>query len=325
MLFLKTIISTLANTLKSILKINSNIFLYDFESYINNISEPHLTLHDIFSSVQSQSYFYYSNNIVSLLNSSNTKIFKSVPMELEFLNVNTIESNAFASYSKLLTVSFPICSYIKSLAFQNCSNLTNIYSPLCKRIQESAFRSCSQLIINKSDFLSCEYLGSYAFASCTALTSVNFPNNLKIYTGCFKDCINLTTIYSPLCDIIYAQAFANCSNLKEVNFPNCLTIHSSAFTSCYAMKKIILSTCNLIHPYAFRYCSNLLSIYLYGSSICQLSNAGQTFNGSPIMISSQSGKILVPASLVEAYKSATNWAAFSSRIFAIEDYPPEEE
>lgn len=40
------------------------------------------------------------------------------------------------------------------------------------------------------------------------------------------------------------------------------------------------------------------------------------FNNTPIK--SGTGSIYVPASLVDAYKSAENWSYFSDRIFPIE-------
>ena len=43
------------------------------------------------------------------------------------------------------------------------------------------------------------------------------------------------------------------------------------------------------------------------------------FNSTPIK--SGTGYIYVPMSLVDTYKSATNWSTFANQFRAIEDYP----
>ena len=68
----------------------------------------------------------------------------------------------------------------------------------------------------------------------------------------------------------------------------------------------------------FSNCSNL-SMFVIGtgySSVCVLSTYN-IFENSPIEYSSYLGyygSIYVPASLVDAYKTATNWTYYSSRI-----------
>jgi hypothetical protein len=60
---------------------------------------------------------------------------------------------------------------------------------------------------------------------------------------------------------------------------------------------------------------------LAGSSVVTLSNV-TAFANTPISASSHLGtfgSIYVPASLVDAYKSATNWVTYAARITAIPD------
>jgi hypothetical protein len=56
----------------------------------------------------------------------------------------------------------------------------------------------------------------------------------------------------------------------------------------------------------------LTKLYLMGSVVCTLT--GNPFNRAGI--TSSTGSIYVPASLLTSYKTATNWASFSNRIFA---------
>jgi hypothetical protein len=78
-----------------------------------------------------------------------------------------------------------------------------------------------------------------------------------------------------------------------------------------------------IYASAFLY-TNLSQLYLAGSAVYQLYNSNAfeytpytgysaSFSGTPY--------IYVPASLITKYKTATNWAYFSSYFSAIEDAP----
>lgn len=97
---------------------------------------------------------------------------------------------------------------------------------------------------------------------------------------------------------IGSYAFYYCTKLTTASFPVATTIASYAFRSCYHLK----------------------SLYLTGSSICTLSHSN-AFSSTPIggySISARTyGSIYVPASLLASYKTATNWAYFSSRFVGI--------
>ena len=87
-------------------------------------------------------------------------------------------------------------------------------------------------------------------------------------------------------------AFYSCSNLTEASFPNATSIGD----------------------YAFKYCSNLTTIYVgtNTSTVCTLSGA-DAFNNCTNLTN-----IYVPYSLVDSYKSATNWSKYASKIKAYE-------
>ena len=71
----------------------------------------------------------------------------------------------------------------------------------------------------------------------------------------------------------------------------------------------------------FKNCSNIKTIVLSNpSNVCTLSNASYL----PTQITNTADTtsyIYVPQALLTNYKTATNWATFSSKIRAIEDYP----
>lgn len=69
-----------------------------------------------------------------------------------------------------------------------------------------------------------------------------------------------------------------------------------------------------IETQAFNSCLNLRKVTIRGKTMLT-NEEGSVFYGSPI--ESLNGEIFVDASLVEAYKTATNWSDYASIIKAI--------
>ena len=110
----------------------------------------------------------------------------------------------------------------------------------------------------------------------------------------FYSCKNLTTASFPNATYIGKSAFASCTNLTTASFPNATRIGNSAFAGCYSLTTAIF----------------------LASSVANLSNVN-AFSATPMSTSGYTGSygsIYVPASLVSAYKTATNWSYYSSRI-----------
>lgn len=135
------------------------------------------------------------------------------------------------------------------------------------------------------------------FSGCYALSMFSAPKYAKeIFGWMFYYCYNLKECNVPLANAISFNAFAGCSKLQSLSFMSLSTIASSAFIKC----------------------SSLESVYLLYSSLCKLA-AANAFYYTPMFHSSylgHYGSIFVPASLVDAYKSATNWAVYADRITA---------
>ena len=98
------------------------------------------------------------------------------------------------------------------------------------------------------------------------------------------------------------------------------SIGANAFNGCTSLTTVSFPMATYIGTYAFSGCFNLKSLYLTGSSVCSLAHSN-AFLSTPIGGYSTSagtyGSIYVPASLLASYKSATNWAYFSSRFVSI--------
>ena len=155
----------------------------------------------------------------------------------------------------------------------------------------------------------------YAFQSCSSLTQVNLPMCASIDGSAFYNCTSLSQISIPMCSYIGNSAFYNCK-FSQVSLPMCSYIGNYAFDFCTRLNQISLPVCSYIGGNAFRWCALLSIITLGYSNICSL--AGSTvFNNT--QITSSKGSIYVPASLVDSYKSATNWSYFSTQIFPISE------
>ena len=186
-------------------------------------------------------------------------------------------------------------------------------------------------------------IGRGAFAFASSLKTAAFPNVSRVYSSAFYQSPGITSVDLPMCGQISGYAFASCSKLVDINLPVCTSISGYAFQYCTSLPKIIIPNCATISAYAFfvcyslstvdcaatlistgafASCRRLQSLYLRGSTICSLANSSvfvstpfrglsTYFSGTPY--------IYVPASLVDAYKTATNWTYFSEYIVAIED------
>ena len=121
--------------------------------------------------------------------------------------------------------------------------------------------------------------------------TVDLPNCLYVGSKAFYYCASLTTVNLPVCTSLYNNAFRNCAGLTSISLPKCSYVGQRAFYSCTNLKTIYMGTARSVvatmtHSNALSGCSALQSIY-------------------------------VPASLVDAYKSASNWSYYSSKIYPI--------
>ena len=214
---------------------------------------------------------------------------------IEIINLDNsasfVASSAFINDKKIQTVNLPYVTIVRNSAFQSCVSLTQVSLPMCSSI------------------------ATYAFYGCTSLTQVSLPMCSYIGIRAFQSCVSLTQVSLPMCSYIGNSAFYTCRNISQVSLPMCSYIGINAFWQCYPLAQVSLPMCSYIGSNAFRGCGLLSIITLGYSNICSL-NASSTFYNTKI--TSSKGSIYVPASLVDSYKSATNWSYFSTQIFPIE-------
>ena len=269
-------------------------------------------------------------------------------------NCSYIGNSTFYNCENLISISLPNCSYIGSSAFQYCDNLTNscvqdilnTYKSYSTAINTGVFYGCNGITsldltgytsIGDSVFYrcssltsisipNCSYIGSWAFYSCTNLSYISpMPNCSYIGSYAFYSCAKLTNsniqdilnTYKSYSDVINNCVFAYCSGITSLDLTGYTSIGNSAFAGC-TLSYISVPNCSYIGSNVFYGCTKLESIYILSTSIPILSNYN-AFTNTPISnytYLGYFGSIYVLSSLVNLFKTATNWSRYSSRITA---------
>ena len=255
----------------------------------------------------------------------------------------TLYNNAFRSCYNLNTIYMGIeLSTVATMAYSNalldCSALQSIYVPASLVDKYKSAKNWSyyssiiypfvrpSLLFDSTTGLLSGYCNSSLFPSevksflsdnnidRASITHISLPL-LKYIDDfeAFAGCSNLISVSLPVCEYIGGETFSGCTSLSDVYIPNCSTVEAAAFKKCKALQNISLPVCSYIGLLAFK-STNINNIVLGSTSVCSLS-ISTAFEDTPIALGT--GSIYVPASLVDAYKSATNWSYFSTQIFPI--------
>ena len=140
--------------------------------------------------------------------------------------------------------------------------------------------------------------------------TVDLPNCLYVGSNAFYYCASLTTVSLPACTTLYDYAFRYCGNLSSVSLPNVVRMSGYCFANCVSLQTISLPKCSYVSRYAFWNCTNLKTIYM-GTARSVVATMTQS---NALSDCSALQSIYVPASLVDAYKKASNWSYYSSLI-----------
>lgn len=229
-------------------------------------------------------------------------------------SVTTIGDYAFDECESLIDVTFP--SGLTSIgyeAFSGCKSITNLDIPdSVTTIGNWAFSHCYDLtdvtigsgVTNMSDVI---------FYYCTGLTSVTMTNSVtSIGANAFGMCFSLPNITIPSgVTNISQSAFQNCYALSSIDIPDRVTnIGGNAFIYCFALDTVTIgSGITNIGSFAFRSCSGLTSITVNATTPPTL--------GEYAFYDTNNAPIYVPSTSVNAYKSASGWSTYASRIVAI--------
>lgn len=215
---------------------------------------------------------------------------------IDFPKAEIVHSGAFVGMNKLTSVNLPLlhtCSY---------SNTNNVMIPNQYGEDKGIFArsGITEISLPKLKWATASSL----FYGCTNLTTVDLP----LYTGYSSSSSNYS--YS-------SDTFRGCKNLINVNIPSLKRIGLYDFYQCTKLEKLKIPSVTSIGSNAFGYCEALTSLVINQTTPPTLDNVN-AFANTPIK--SGTGYIYVPDSVVETYRTATNWAAFAEQIKPISEY-----
>ena len=206
-----------------------------------------------------------------------------------------------AGITYMQSACFGVCEALKAIALPK--NLTTLIGSVLTLCTSLAVVAASDGTYPANNFLTGSYaahkltfrkalnsIGNLAFQNCYALSAVyGIGNVTSMGNNAFQNCRNLCNDLPALkITSIPANCFSGCYSLNRLRFAGAVTsIAAGAFTNCYG----ILS-------YDFTYCT----------TVPTLANAN-AFTGI-----NANCKIRVPASLVDEWKAATNWATYADYI-----------
>lgn len=240
------------------------------------------------------------------------------------LSGTSINSNQALFYMCPNLVSVVIPETITSIdgpLFGSSSNLTNVVLPKTLTfIGERVFGYCSKLkTISIPD--SVTSIGQEAFDACIGLTSIDIPSGVtSIGNYVFSSCTSLTRLNSDVDGLfnipdnvtsIGNNAFSGCYGLTSVTIPDSVTsIGDNAFANLINFRG------NLVLPSTLATLGNTVFNNMRNATGITFLSTTPPTAGTNLFINSTC-PIYVPAESVEAFKTATNWSTYASRIQAI--------
>lgn len=165
-------------------------------------------------------------------------------------------------------------------------------------------------------------IGDYAFSGCAALETIDLPNVTQLRRHCFRGCEALTMLNFPNVEGTiggYLYGIGNCGG-------------ADGYGGRPSQTYLKLPLVTKMGTYAFHEFSPMVAEFslpvtfsgsAFGYGCCgYLVLRGETLStalGSPFSGGIRND-ILVPRSLIDSYKVATNWSNYADQFKAIEDY-----
>ena len=154
-----------------------------------------------------------------------------------------------------------------------------------------------------------------AFANASNLNEIIFNDGLtKIANSVFSGTRLVNVVIPDSVTYIGASSFSALSTLRSVKIGNGqVLIENSAFSYNNNLKTVEIGThVTDIYPWAFGGCSSLQYVIIRATTppVLAATSAFTSTNNCPIY---------VPNDSVDAYKGATNWSSFASRIHPLSE------
>ena len=158
-------------------------------------------------------------------------------------------------------------------------------------------------------------------SNATKLLDENVTISYQIIDGVKQDAVQMNYTFDALGEhtvkyklngtSIGQIAFLNCIGLTNITIPDSVTsIGNTAFSKCTGLTNVTIGNgVTSIGDYAFSGCSRLTSITIQATT-------PPTLGTSPFK-NTNNCPVYVPSESLEAYKTATNWKTYASRIQSI--------
>lgn len=228
------------------------------------------------------------------------------------VGLNVADYGFYKSYFN--NVIFPNNCTLSSLAFTYCSASTLSFGSgtIISKVgtYDSAF---SYSKISNIDLNGVTLIGDFAFKNTSGFTSITIPSSV---TSFGKSAFNkVSTLNSVTIDYAsnatlgdYQFSGSSITSLTIGTHPT--SIGKGMFRGCTGLTSIVIpSNISSINQYAFKDCSGLTSITVESTTPPTL--------GSSVFDGTNNCPIYVPPESVDAYKAASGWSNYASRIQAI--------
>ena len=219
------------------------------------------------------------------------------------IEVSVLGDRVFANCSGLETVTIGYDGIVTagSDLFLNCQNLSQIYVPygwISSYESADGWSQYSSIFVeNIPDLLFSDGLvfGGTKTIDSTYLASLGITSN------------QVVSVSLPNCTSIGYRTFNEHHSLKDLSLPEVTYIESFGFFGANYINDMVLPKCSYIGNQAFSWTGmgSFKNLTLGYSGVCTNDNA---------YFSNNIQNIYVPASLVDSYKVAPYWSAFSSKI-----------
>ena len=227
----------------------------------------------------------------------------------------------FENCTALVSATIPEgITYLRERLFKDCRNLTSIIIPNSVTSMDiNAFYNCPVQELYEGLY----YVGDYIVGIYyQKLTTYAIKDNTKLMCRRLFNGKNTTTKITLNNRITKLDdyTFLGCSALTSVGtvgsgasleIPNNVTtISRNVFQNCTGLTSVTIpNSVTSIDTYAFGGCTGLTSITFEATTPPTL--------GTQVFDNTNNCPIYVPAESVDAYKAATNWSTYASRIQAI--------
>ena len=296
-------------------RLNKNITLIPYTSFYNCHSL--VDVGDLSGVIEiGPSAFYYCTSLQEIIAN----------------NSEVIGASAFEGCESLSRVELNNTVSIGALAFRDCKSLGDVVLPKVEKLPSSCFiysgivslsapnatsmdiqvlYGCKSLV--SIDVRSAEAISqNFAGGDCVMLKSVRIDNAKTIANNAFFGCTSLNEVTAHSLEEVGDYVFYNCFALTSIDLTKVKKIGNASFANCTSLKQLEMNQIERLDNSAFNSCRNLESIIIRVTTPPTL--------GTNVFYNANICPIYVPDASVNAYKSASGWVEYASRIKPLSEY-----